>query len=56
MGSSFKDLVSTSPTVKTVTKSDKRFNLQNNLKFLIFVFNFSDISTFVLLCLELNKS
>ena len=35
MGSSFEDLAATSPTVKTDSKSDKRFELQNILIFLI---------------------
>jgi hypothetical protein len=39
MGSSFEDLVVTSLTVKTVCKSDKRFDLQNILNFLIFIIN-----------------
>ena len=33
MGSSFEDLIATSSTVKTVSKSDKRFDLQNILNF-----------------------
>jgi hypothetical protein len=32
MGSSFEDLVETSPSVKTDFQSDKRFELQNILK------------------------
>jgi hypothetical protein len=39
MESSFKDLIVTSLTMKTVRKSDKRFDLQNTLNFQIFVFN-----------------
>jgi hypothetical protein len=39
MESSFKDLIVTSLTMKTVRKSDKRFDLQNILNFQIFVFN-----------------
>ena len=35
MGSSFEHLVATSPTVKTDSKSDKRFGLQNILNFRI---------------------
>jgi len=36
MGSSFEDLVTTSPTVKTDFKSDKWFEVQNILNFHIF--------------------
>ena len=40
MGSSFEDLVATGPTMKTNHKSDKRFDLQNILKFKIFYIKF----------------
>jgi hypothetical protein len=40
---SFKDLIVTSPTVKTGPKSDKRFELQNILDF---IFNVNDIHNF----------
>ena len=47
MGSSFEDLVATSPTVKTDLKSDIRVELQNFLNFWIFAFNSYDVSFFV---------
>ena len=46
MGSSFEDLVATSPTVKTNFKSDKRFGLQNLLNFRVSHLMRDDISFF----------
>jgi hypothetical protein len=46
MGSSFKDLVMTNPTVKMDPKSDKPFELQNILNFIFFTFNGTDINNF----------
>ena len=46
MGSSFEDIVATSPTVKTDAKLDIRFELQNFLNFPILAFNADDVSSF----------
>ena len=46
MGYSFEYLDATSPTVKTDHKSDKRFELQNILIFLIWHLMRDDISSF----------
>jgi hypothetical protein len=46
MGSSFEDLVETSPTVKTDFQSDKWFELQNFLNFRISTLNANDVSNF----------
>ena len=43
MGSTFKNLVVISPTVKTNSKSDKQFDLQNILNFRIFHLTRDDI-------------
>ena len=47
MGSSFEDLDAKSPTVKTDRKSDKRFELQKILNFLILHLMRADIINFV---------
>ena len=47
MGSSFEDLDAKNPTVKTDHKSDKRFELQNILNFLISRLMRDDIINFV---------
>ena len=46
MGSSFEDLVASSPTVKTVFQSNKQFELHNILSFRIFTFNVADINNY----------
>ena len=47
MGSSFEDLVATSPTMKTDTKPDKRFELKKHFKFSKFALNDDNVSNSV---------
>jgi hypothetical protein len=49
MGSSFEDLIATSPTVKTDSKSDKRFDLQNFLN--IWILHLMHLASTVLVVL-----
>ena len=54
MGSSFEDLVATSPTVKTDLKSDIRVELQNFLKFSILHLIRMMSSILFVCCLDIN--
>jgi hypothetical protein len=52
MGSSFEDLVVTSPTVKTDFQSDKQFGLQKLFKYLDFALNLDDVNNFGGTCMH----